>query len=161
MFVADSTSKDEGMISRYTRTDYWVMYFIIRLLCLNFPRGGRRLHNPLHTTCWKESFMSSSWSNHKISLTNYLQSFSYIIGQQVVKVMSQLSSFCLVSIIKQVSEGQAVEQQADAKVSVNGIPHSFTFVSLQADRHLKFSSHYHPILIRHSESLITEHVAHA
>lgn len=36
-----------------------------------FPRGARRLYNPLNITCWKGSFTSSPWSNHKISITNY------------------------------------------------------------------------------------------
>lgn len=33
--------------------------------------GARRVHNPLNITCWKGSFTSSRWSNHKISLPNY------------------------------------------------------------------------------------------
>lgn len=37
----------------------------------SFPLWVRRLHNPLNVTCWQGSFMSSPWSNHKISRTNY------------------------------------------------------------------------------------------
>ena len=55
---------------------------ITRLLLHNkaslssFPLlGARRVYNPLNITCWKGSFMSSRWSNHKISLPNYPSTF--------------------------------------------------------------------------------------
>lgn len=142
--------------------------------------GGRCLYNP----CWKGSFMSSPWSNRKISLTNYPSPFSYIIGQQVVKVMLRLSSFCPVSITKWLTEGRAAEQQAEATLHLDvglcchvskhllfpmhpwtGHHNSFKFCESQtvAGRQpntLTLSIKYH-IIITHSKTLFTWQVAHA